>query len=280
MKWITRERPKIDRIACPWLISRFIDREAEIIYVPFEDVKSRAEELNAIPFDIPDVEYTHYGDECTFDYFVKKHKVGDPAIKTISAIVRGADTDRHDIAPQASGLWAISSGLSENIKNDQELLEKGMIIYDALYTWAKDLQKVKHTQNPIENLLLDVYKKFIKQKSQTKKIPSWAKELKEIIQDQIDTNLSLSLKEISQSLHVHPTYLSREFSKYFDDLSFGDYIRKLRIEKAIHLLNESEHSLAEIAYLTGFSDQSHFNRIFKKTTGKNPSAFRKKLDKK
>ncbi|HET6541531.1 MAG TPA: chromate resistance protein ChrB domain-containing protein [Chryseolinea sp.] len=280
MKWITRERPKIDRIACPWLIRRFIDREAEIIYVPFENVKSRAEELNAIPFDIPDVEYTHYGDECTFDYFVKKHKVGDPAIKTISAIVRGADTDRHDIAPQASGLWAISSGLSENIKNDQELLEKGMIIYDALYTWAKDLQKVKHTQNPIENLLLDVYKKFIKQKSQTKKIPSWAKELKEIIQDQIDTNLSLSLKEISQSLHVHPTYLSREFSKYFDDLSFGDYIRKLRIEKAIHLLNESEHSLAEIAYLTGFSDQSHFNRIFKKTTGKNPSAFRKKLDKK
>ncbi len=279
MKWITRERPKIDRIACPWLISRFIDREAEIIYVPFENVKSRAEELNAIPFDIPDVEYTHYGDECTFDYFVKKHKVGDPAIKTISAIVRGADTDRHDIAPQASGLWAISSGLSENIKNDQELLEKGMIIYDALYTWAKDLQKVKHTQNPIENLLLDVYKKFIKQKSQTKKVPSWAKELKEIIQDQIDTNLSLSLKEISQSLHVHPTYLSREFSKYFDDLSFGDYIRKLRIEKAIQLLNESEHSLAEIAYLTGFSDQSHFNRIFKKTTGKNPSEFRKKLDK-
>ncbi len=280
MKWITRERPKIDRIACPWLIRRFIDREAEIIYVPFENVKSRAEELDAIPFDIPDVEYTHYGDQCTFDYIVKKHKVNDPAIKTISTIVRGADTDRHDIAPQASGLWAISAGLSENIKNDQELLEKGMIIYDALYTWAKDLQKVKHTQNPIENILLDVYKKFIKQKSQTRKIPSWAKELKEIIQDQIDTNLSLSLKEISQSLHVHPTYLSREFSKYFDDLSFGDYIRKLRIEKAIHLLNESEHSLAEIAYLTGFSDQSHFNRIFKKTTGKNPSAFRKKLDKK
>jgi len=280
MKWITRERPKIDRIACPWLIIRFIDREAQIIYVPFENVKPRAEELNAIPFDIPDVEYTHYGDECTFDYIVKKHKITEPAIKTISAIVRGADTDRHDIASQASGLWAISSGLSENIKDDHELLEKGMIIYDALYTWAKDLQKVKHTQNPIENLLLDVYKKFIKQKSQTKKIPSWAKELKEIIQDQIDTNLSLSLKEISQSLHVHPTYLSREFSKYFDDLSFGDYIRKLRIEKAIQLLNKSEHSLAEIAYLTGFSDQSHFNRIFKKTTGKNPSTFRKKFDKK
>lgn len=280
MKWITRERPKIDRIACPWLIKRFINKDAEIIYVPFEMVKSKAEELNAVPFDIPDVEYTHYGDECTFDYIVRKHAINDPAIKIISAIVRGADTDRHDVASQASGLWAISSGLAENIKDDYELLEKGMIIYDALYTWAKDLQKVKHTQNPIENLLLDVYEKFIKQKSRAKKIPSWAKELKEIIQDQIDTNLSLSLKEISQSLNVHPTYLSREFSKYFDDLSFGDYIRKLRIEKAIQLLNESNHSLAEIAYLTGFSDQSHFNRIFKKSTGKNPSAFRKKVDKK
>ena len=106
-------------------------------------------------------------------------------------------------------------------------------------------------------------------------IPDWAKELKEIIQDQIDTNLALSLKEVSQSLNVHPTYLSREFSKYFDDLSFGDYIRKLRIEKSIQLLNESGHSLAEIAYLTGFSDQSHFNRIFKKYTGKNPSEYRK-----
>jgi AraC-like DNA-binding protein len=280
MKWITRERPKIDRIACPWLLKKYIDKDAEIIYVPFENVKLRAEALNAIPFDIPGVEYTHYGDECTFDYIVRKHKINDPAIKIISAIVRGADTDRHDIASQASGLWAISSGLSENIRDDYELLEKGMIIYDALYTWAKDLQKVKHTQNPTENLLLDVYKKFLKQKSRAKKIPSWAKELKEIIQDQIDTNLSLSLKEISQSLHVHPTYLSREFSKYFDNLSFGDYIRKLRIEKAIQLLNESDRSLAEIAYLTGFSDQSHFNRIFKKSTGKNPSAFRKKFDKK
>jgi AraC-like DNA-binding protein len=279
MKWITRERPKIDRIACPWLLKKFIDKDAEILYVPFENVKSKAKELNAIPFDIPGVEYTHYGDECTFDYIVRKHKINDPAIKTISAIVRGADTDRHDIASQASGLWAISSGLSENIRDDYELLEKGMIIYDALYTWAKDLQKVKHTQNPNENLLLDIYIKFLNQKSRAKKIPSWAKELKEIIQDQIDTNLSLSLKEISQSLHVHPTYLSREFSKYFDDLSFGDYIRKLRIEKAIQLLNESDRTLAEIAYLTGFSDQSHFNRIFKKSTGKNPSAFRKKIDK-
>ena len=277
MKWITREQPKIDRIACPWLIKRFIDIEAEIIYVPFEQVMNKSNELNAIPFDLPDVEYTHYGDRCTFDYIIEKHKLTDPALKVLSVIVRGADTDRHDLASQASGLWAISAGLSHNIKDDQQLLERGMIIYDALYTWAKHLQNEKHTQNPIENLLLDVYKRFLKQKSG--KVPAWARELKEIIQDQIDTNLALSLKEISQSLDVHPTYLSREFSKYFDDLSFGDYIRKLRIEKSINLLKDSKHTLAEIAYLTGFSDQSHFARIFKKTMGKSPLVYRKNLNK-
>jgi AraC-like DNA-binding protein len=275
MKWITRERPKIDRIACPWLIKRFVDAEAEIIYVPFEEVIPTSRQLNAIPFDLPNVEYTHYGDQCTFDYIIQKHKLKDPALEAMAVIVRGADTDRHDIASQASGLWAISAGLAQNVKDDQELLSKGMMIYDALYTWAKDLQNVKHTQNPIENRLLDVYKKFLMQKSGSKKIPAWAKELKEIIQDQIDTNLTLTLKEVSLSLNVHPTYLSREFSKYFDDLSFGDYIRKLRIEKAIQLLNESDRSLAEIAYLTGFSDQSHFTRIFKKHTGKKPSEYRK-----
>lgn len=278
MKWITRERPKIDRIACPWLLSRFVDKEAEFIYVPFEQVIPKSMELNAIPFDLPEVEYTHYGDECTFDYIIKKHKLDDPALTVMAVIVRGADTDRHDLASQSSGLWAISAGLSHNVKDDHLLLEKGMMIYDALYSWARHLQNEKHTQNPIENLLLDVYKKFLKHKSG--KIPGWAKELKEVIQDQIDTNLSLSLKELSESLNVHPSYLSREFSKYFDDLSFGDYIRKLRIEKAIVLLDDPKHTLSEIAYLTGFSDQSHFNRIFKKFTGKIPSEYRKSLLKK
>jgi AraC-like DNA-binding protein len=278
MRWITREHPKIDRIACPWLIKRFVDREAEIIYVPFDQVIQKARELDAIPFDLPGVEYTHYGDRCTFDYILKKHKINDPALQILALIVRGADTDRHDIAAQASGLWAISAGLSHNIQDDYQLLEKGLMIYDALYSWATYLQNEKHTQNPIENLLLDVYAKFLRQKSGSRKIPAWARELKEIIQDQIDTNLSLSLKEVSQSLQLHPTYLSREFSKYFGDLTFGDYIRKLRIEKSIELLKESKNSLAEIAYLTGFSDQSHFNRIFKKVTGKNPSAYRKSLN--
>lgn len=280
MKWITRERPKIDRIACPWLIKRFVDKDAEFIYVPFEKVLDKAKELGATPFDIPNVEYTHYGDECTFDYIVKKHKIKDAAIKTLSVIVRGADTDRHDIASQASGLWAISAGLAYDTKDDHELLQKGMMIYDSLYTWAKHLQKEKHTQNPFENMLLDVYNKFLREKKLKKNVPEWAQELKEIIQDQIDTNLTLSLKEISESLNVHPSYLSREFSKYFDDLSFGDYIRKLRIEKSIVLLQDPTYSLAEIAYLTGFSDQSHFNRIFKIHTGRSPSIFRKSMGKK
>jgi hypothetical protein len=280
MKWITREHPKIDRIACPWLIRRFVDKNAEFIYVPFGDVMPRSKQLNAIPFDIPEVEYTHYGDQCTFDYILKKHQLTDPALRTLAVIVRGADTDRHDIASQASGLWAISAGLAHNHKDDLELLEKGMLIYDGLYSWAKHLQNEKHTQNPLEQLLLDVHNRYLKLKRAGKKIPTWAQEIKEIIQDQIDTNLALSLKEIAQTLKVHPTYLSREFSKYFENLSFGDYIRKLRIEKSIEMMKEPKYSLTEIAYLTGFSDQSHFNRVFKQHTGQSPSAYRKSIRKK
>lgn len=137
MKWITREKPKIDRVACPWLIKRFIDPSAEIIYVPALEVLNRATELNAIPFDIPDVEYSHHGDECSFDYFIKKHKLTDPALHKIALIVRGADTKRLDLTPQSSGLLAIFSGLSYNFDNDFEMLEIGMKIYDALYSWAK-----------------------------------------------------------------------------------------------------------------------------------------------
>jgi hypothetical protein len=277
VKWITREHPKIDRIACPWLIKRFIDKDAEIIYVPFEQVTTKAHELSAIPFDVPDVEFSHYGDECTFDYFIKKYNITDIAVLAMAPVIRGADTDRHHLAAQCSGLWAISAGLAYQFKNDNELLEKGMMIYDALYSWAKYLQKEKHTQQPFEDLLVDVFNNYLKKKKDPKKIPAWAKELKEMIQDQVDT--SLTLKELSKDLDINPSYLSREFSKYFNDLSFGEYIRKLRIEKAIQLMQSSAYSLTEIAYLTGFSDQSHFTRIFKKHTGNNPSVYRKKLKK-
>ena len=281
MKWITRERPKIDRLACPWLIKKFVDKEAEFIYVPFEKVLERAKENNAIPFDIPDVEFTHYGDECTFDYIVKKYKITDPAIKIIAGIVRGADTDRHDLANESAGLLAISAGLAYNITDDYKLLETGLIIYDALYSWATHLHHQKHLQNsPFESLLQEVYNKFLKEQVPgKKKIPTWVKELKEIIQDQIDTQFTFDLKEISNNLALNPSYLSREFSKYFEDLNFGEYIRKLRIDKAIGLIQNSGCSLTEIAYLTGFSDQSHFTRIFKQATGNTPSTYKKILEK-
>lgn len=278
MKWITHERPKIDRIACPWLIRRFIDPNAEIIYAPFTEVKTRAETLGATPFDVPDVEFTHRGEHCTFDYFLQKYQLDDPALQVLARIVRGADTDRHHLAEQAPGLWAISAGLAYNITDDYQLLEKGMMLYDALYSWAKYLRHEKHTQDPVERLLLEVLRQFLKmQTGPKKKTPAWATELKEIIQDQMDT--SLSLKEISKELDINPAYLSRAFSKHFDNLTFGEYIRKLRIEKALQLLEEPAYSLTEIAYLTGFSDQSHFTRIFKKFTGQNPSVYRKNLQK-
>ncbi|EJL63755.1 chromate resistance protein ChrB domain-containing protein [Flavobacterium sp. CF136] len=280
MKWITRERPKIDRIACPWLINKFVDKEAEFIYVPYNEVLVKAKELDAIPFDIPNVEFTHYNEQSTFDYIVKKYKIEDPAILIIAGIVRGADTDRHDIAKESAGLWAISAGLSYNITDDYKLLESGMVLYDALYSWATHLYKQNHLQNsPFENLLHEVYNKFLNEKKSNKKTPSWVQELKEIIQDQIDTRFTFDLKQISNDLELNSSYLSREFSKYFEDLNFGDYIRKLRIEKAVNLIENSSYTLTEIAYMTGFSDQSHFTRIFKSHTGKNPSFYRKNKQK-
>ena len=148
MKWITRERPKIDRIACPWLIKNFVDKDAEFIYVPKEQVFDKAVELGAIAYDIPGAVYSHYGDECTFDFLIKKHKLSDPALQQLSLIVRGADTDSFHLAAQSAGLWAISAGLSHNYKNDFEMLDIGMKIYDALYSWAKYVQEEKHTWNP------------------------------------------------------------------------------------------------------------------------------------
>ncbi|UKJ07296.1 chromate resistance protein ChrB domain-containing protein [Solitalea lacus] len=149
MKWITRERPKIDRIACPWLIRNFVDMDAEFIYVPKEQVFEKAKELQAIPYDIPGAEYSHEGEFCTFDYIIKKHQLTDPSLLQLAIIVRGADTDRFDIAPQAAGLWAISAGLSYNFQDDHQMLQIGLKIYDALYAWAKFAQGEKHIWNPL-----------------------------------------------------------------------------------------------------------------------------------
>jgi hypothetical protein len=149
MKWITREKPKIDRIACPWLIKNFVDKDAEFLYVPANEVLTKSKELDAIPYDIPKVEYSHDGEFCTFDTIIKKHQINEPALLQLAIIVRGADTDHFDIAPQAAGLWAISAGLSYNYINDHEMLEIGMKLYDALYSWAKYVQQERHNWNPV-----------------------------------------------------------------------------------------------------------------------------------
>jgi hypothetical protein len=148
MKWVTRERPKVDRIACPWLIARFIDKQPEFLYVPKDQVLKVAKETGAIPYDIPGVELTHDGELCSFDTFLKKYNLTDPALKELALIVRGADTDRHDISPQAAGLHALSLGLSYNFQDDHEMLEHGMVMYDALYSWCKSLTGERHTWQP------------------------------------------------------------------------------------------------------------------------------------
>ena len=148
-RWVTRERPKIDRIACPWLIARFVDPEAEFLYVPNKEVLHAAKEKEAIPYDVPDVHFTHDGELCSFDTFLKTYKLtGDPALARLAVIVRGADTARLDLAPQAAGLLAVSLGLSRNFQDDHEMLKHGMVLYDALYAWCKEGQDETHTWNP------------------------------------------------------------------------------------------------------------------------------------
>lgn len=141
MKWITRERPKIDRIACPWLIARFIDDEPEFLYVPADAVLRQAEQQGAIPYDVPGVELTHVGELCSFDAMLGKYGLIDPALAQLARIVRGADTARLDLAPQSAGLLAISQGLSYKFSDDHAMLEHGMVLYDALYAWCHHCQQ-------------------------------------------------------------------------------------------------------------------------------------------
>jgi hypothetical protein len=137
MKWITRERPKIDRIACPWLVQRFIDKEPEFLYVPADRVMAEAERTGATPFDVPGVEHGHVGDKCSFDAFIAKYRLDAPGLAQLATIVRGADTGHPELAEQSPGLLAISQGLSENFRDDHEMLRHGMVIYDALYAWCR-----------------------------------------------------------------------------------------------------------------------------------------------
>ncbi|MFZ5937095.1 chromate resistance protein ChrB domain-containing protein [Pseudomonas sp. HS6-2] len=148
MKWVTRERPKIDRIACPWLIQRFIDPAPMFLYVPSSEVLRVANDEGATPYDIPGVELSHVGPLCSFDAFLRKYQLDDPALARLAEIVRGADTSRLDLTPQSAGLYAISLGLSRCYADDQEMLKQGLALYDALYAWCRDCQSETHNWPP------------------------------------------------------------------------------------------------------------------------------------
>jgi rhodanese-related sulfurtransferase len=143
-KWVTRERPKIDRIACPWLIARFINPNAEFIYVAASDVLAVARQRGATPYDIAGVEFGHVGERCSFDAIVRAYEIEDAALDRLATIVRGSDTSRPDLAPQCPGLSAISLGLSMNFSDDHEQLKHGLVMYDALYAWCRSAHGAQH----------------------------------------------------------------------------------------------------------------------------------------
>ncbi len=149
MLWITRERPKIDRIACPWLVSRFVDTKAQFLFVPTAQVMSQANALRAIPFDVPGVELTHVGDRCSFDAILAKYRLSTHGLARLAAIVRGADTDSLHLAPECAGLLAVSLGLSTVIADDHELLRLGMRIYDGLFAFCQLEPAEPHAWPPV-----------------------------------------------------------------------------------------------------------------------------------
>lgn len=137
MKWVTRERPKVDRVACPWLIKRFVDPEAEFLYVPRDEVLTVAEREGAIPFDVQGVELGHRGAECSFDAIVRKYALDrDPALVAMAKIVRGADTAQRDLTPESRGLLAICEGLGRSYEDDHAQLAAAMPVFEALYRYC------------------------------------------------------------------------------------------------------------------------------------------------
>src|SRR5215208_1817875 len=137
MKWVTRERPKVDRVACPWLIKRFVDPQAQFLYVAGDQVLAVAEREQAIPFDVPGVELGHHGDECSFDAIIRKYNLIDPALQPLALIVRGADTAAKDLTPESRGLEAVAEGFRLAYQDDQEQLEHELPVYDALYAYCR-----------------------------------------------------------------------------------------------------------------------------------------------
>ena len=143
-RWVTRHRPKIDRIACPWLVRRFIDPDAEFLFVPPQDVELVAEKFDAIPFDVEGVRFSHCDERCSFDAFLDVFGLKSTALAGLADVIRAADTNRHDLAPEAAGLLALSVGLSRLYRDDYAQLDAGMALYDALYRWARDGREETH----------------------------------------------------------------------------------------------------------------------------------------
>jgi len=147
-RWITRERPKVDRIACPWLVRRFVDPTARFSYVPSSEVLATAARTGAVAYDIPGAPLEHDGECCSFDAFIAAFGLDDPALSDLAVIVRGADTDRLALTPHSAGLLAISLGLSRNFEDDHALLEQGIVVYDALYAWCRHARDERHGWTP------------------------------------------------------------------------------------------------------------------------------------
>jgi len=137
MKWVTRRKARVDRIACPWLIQRFIDEDTEFLFVPEDQVMETARRENALPFDVPGVELGHHGERCSFDAFLAKYRLEDPALHALAEIVRGADTEARDLAREAWGLYAVASGFREITRDDFENMARQFPVYDALYAYCR-----------------------------------------------------------------------------------------------------------------------------------------------
>jgi hypothetical protein len=164
MKWVTRQYVHVDRTACPWLIKRFVDPKAEFLFVSVEKIEEVVKKEKAIPYDAPNIELTHHGEKCSFDAIIEKYKVSDPAVLELAKIVRAADTDKMEIAPEAAGLEAIMTGIGMVTKDDYESIEKARPVYDALYTNCKlTLVREKH-KDEIEKMDRKQRREFLKKK--------------------------------------------------------------------------------------------------------------------
>lgn len=164
MKWVTRQYVHVDRTACPWLIKRFVDPKAEFLFVPVEKIEEIVKKEKAIPYDAQNIELTHHGEKCSFDAIVEKYKITDPAVLELAKIVRAADSDNMDVAPEAAGLEAIMTGIGIVTKDDFESIEKARPVYDALYTNCKlKLMRKKH-KDEIEKMDRSKRREFLRKK--------------------------------------------------------------------------------------------------------------------